>query len=166
MFVLFSFRFPKKEAKRNCQIGSFFRCIAPDNRGYGWTDHPSGVEHYSRSKLAGDIRNLVLALGHKKCILVGHDWGGVIGYEVATRYPEIVDKYVVINLPHIAGLFKQMEEGWEQILKSWYVYFYQCPRLPEMFMRTLDLVRFQLLFADMKRPGDQEAIEAYKFAFR
>ena len=57
-----------------------YRCVAPDNRGYGWTDHPSGVQNYSREKLAGDVKHLVQALGHSKCILVGRDWGGVIGY--------------------------------------------------------------------------------------
>ena len=59
-----------------------------------------------------------------------------------------------------------MSSGWNQRLKSWYIGFFQCPWLPEMYMRLGDMALFNGMFADMNKPIDNETIEAYKFAFR
>ena len=52
------------------------------------------------SSLTGDITGLIQAFGHTSCILVGHDLGGMIAWDFAAKYPEMVDKFVVINAAH------------------------------------------------------------------
>ena len=52
-----------------------------DNRGYGESDKPKNQKDYSVDKMADDVSNLAKHLGRDKFILVGHDWGGAIGYE-------------------------------------------------------------------------------------
>ena len=142
-------------------------CVALDNRGYGDSDKPYGVENYALGTLATDIKNLVEALGRKDCILVGHDWGGAIGYAVCNMFPKTVKAYIAINIPHPLAFRRQFEEGkWEQILMSWYIIFFQVPFIPEIFMRLSDHVVFNSVFKDMKKPSDTEAMEAYKFTFK
>ena len=65
------------------------------------------------------------ALGREDCILVGHDWGGGIGYGFCDRYPEMVRAFVVCNCPHYKALRQAQSSRPEQILKSWYMAFFQ-----------------------------------------
>lgn len=75
-----------------------FHVVAPDNRGYGFTDKPKKVEDYRLEKLVEDVRHLILQLSpNKKAILVGHDWGGALAWGTAQKYPDLVKKVVVIN---------------------------------------------------------------------
>ena len=142
-------------------------CVALDNRGYGDSDKPNGLDNYMVDKLSTDIKNLVEALGRKDCILVGHDWGGVIGYGVCQLYPKIVKAYIAINGPHRLALFKQYEErNLEQTLKSWYILFFKAPFLPEWFLRLADMPIFDGLIKDCKEDSPQELVEAYKYTFR
>lgn len=142
-------------------------CVAPDNRGYGDTDKPVGITNYSVDYLCDDIKNLIKGLGKDKCILVGHDWGGAIGYQFCGKFPELVSQYIVCNLPHPTSFQKHLETTWDQKLKSWYILFFQCPWLPEIFLRSQDLSLFDGIFQEMKHCPDREnAIEAYKYAFR
>ena len=80
-----------------------------DNRGYGETDKPSGIQNYSIDILADDVANLAKELGRKKFILVGHDWGGAIGYRVCQRHRDMVDNYITCNFPHPLSFMKQLE---------------------------------------------------------
>ena len=49
-------------------------------RGYGDTDRPEGVKNYTLDKLVEDIADLIPALGYSACVLVAHDWGGVVAW--------------------------------------------------------------------------------------
>ena len=82
--------------------------MAPDNRGYGETDKPSGIQSYSLDILADDVANLAKKLGREKFILVGHDWGGAIGYQVCLRHRAMVDKYITCNIPHPSSFKKEL----------------------------------------------------------
>ena len=143
-----------------------FWCIAPDLRGYNETSKPSGVENYSVDAIVDDVKCLIESVGRKKCILVGHDWGGAIGYNFCGKYPDMVSQYIVCNLPHPLSLEEQRKSSLEQVLKSWYIFFFQCPILPEMYFRSFDLAMFDGLFADLRDPVEPEIIEAYTYAFR
>ena len=72
---------------------------------------------------------IILALGRKDCILVGHDWGGGIGYGFSDRYPEMVRAFVVCNCPHYRALRQAQRNAPEQIFKSWYMGFFQVRNL-------------------------------------
>ena len=143
------------------------RCVAVDNRGYGETDKPSGIQNYSIDILADDVANLAKELGRKKFILVGHDWGGAIGYRVCQRHRDMVDNYITCNFPHPLSFMKQLEGNWRQMMNSWYIFMFQCPFIPEKFCQFGDLKMFNGSFNDMRRDRrpSKEEIECYKYTF-
>jgi pimeloyl-ACP methyl ester carboxylesterase len=112
-----------------------FRVIAPDLRGYNKSSKPEGIDNYSTSVLVKDILGLLEALGEKKATVIGHDWGGHIAWNLAMMTPEKVSKLVIINCPHPVPL---LEAFWsmrfQQLQKSWYVFFFQIPAIPEEIM--------------------------------
>jgi len=106
-----------------------FHAVAPDLRGYGGTDRPS--HGYDLDTLAADIYQLARHLQPGRPVhVVGHDWGGAIAYHLAARHPEVVDRLVVINCPHPAVMARRL---WHpaQLARSWYMFFFQLPWLPE-----------------------------------
>ena len=153
-------------------FGDAFWCVAPDLRGYGDTDKPHGIENYTLNLLTDDVKQLLEALGRPSCILVGHDWGGGIGFAFCHRYPHMVEKFVAINTVHLLSLRRNIMSSWEQRFKSWYIYFFQIPRIPE-FILVRDRVNF---FNKMFRANNlvvegseaikPEEIEAYVHTFR
>ena len=112
-----------------------YRVVAPDLRGYGDTEKPRRVADYRTGVLAADVAALVDALGHKKAHVVGHDWGGGVAWITATDHPEIVDKLVVLNCPHPRVFAKALRSNLRQLGRSWYMFFFQLPWLPEAVFR-------------------------------
>ena len=116
--------------------------IAPDLRGYNTSDKPRGVRAYRLERLEADLLGLLAALGHSRAHLVGHDWGGVLAFSFAAHHPERVEKLVVMNAPHPAAMARGLLRP-SQLLRSWYIFFFQLPLLPERqvlephFMRRL-----------------------------
>lgn len=144
-------------------------CVSPDLRGYGNTEKPSGIENYTATILIQDIKDLILGLGRSDCILVGHDWGGALGYMFSAKYPEMVKAYIPINIPHPLSMEREAQSGWEQRLKSWYIIFFQCPLLPELFLALGDRAIFDLMFEDaglLEKPQSSEDLDAYKYMFQ
>ena len=140
-----------------------FRVIVPDQRGYNQTDK---MPPYDLDTLAGDIAQLQDALGLSRSHVVGHDWGGVVAYAFAHRFPERVDKLVVMNAPHINAYFDSLRRGnWAQVRKSWYVYAFQVPRLAEWQFSRHNFAVVDAMFSGMKHmpPAD---ITQYKAAYR
>lgn len=78
-----------------------FRAIAPDMRGYGQTDGPSGVDAYRMSELINDLIGLLDALELQRAIFVGHDMGAIVLWHMAMLAPERIHKLVILNIPHI-----------------------------------------------------------------
>ncbi len=120
------------------QIPAFakhYRVVAPDMRGYNLSEKPEGVKHYRMELLMKDIVELIHALGEEKAIIVAHDWGGAVAWMLAGYHPEVVEKLIVLNMSHPAELKKQWRKNIRQVLKSWYVLWFQIPYLPELFMR-------------------------------
>ena len=70
---------------------------------------------------AGDIKQVIKALGYSSCILVAHDWGGAVAWSFATEYPELVDKLICMNIPNPHRMKKHMTSCFKQMKKSWYV---------------------------------------------
>ena len=105
--------------------------IAPDLRGYGESDKPRGIGSYSSEKLLADIDGLLAALGHERVALVGHDWGGALAWAYAASRPQRVDKLVILNAPHPTLFFERHLRSWRQLRKSWYMFFFVMPWLPE-----------------------------------
>ena len=112
------------------------RVIVPDQRGYNLSDKPKGAKNYDVSTLVDDIIGLIDALGYEKVNLVGHDWGAVVAWTLAIKYPERLHKLSIMNVPHPTVMRRFLTRDLEQIRRSWYVFFFQLPWFPERFMST------------------------------
>jgi epoxide hydrolase 4 len=111
-----------------------FRVWAVDQRGYNLSEKPKGVEAYRLNMLTADIAGLIAASGREQVYLVGHDWGALVAWTVAIRYPQLLKKLIIINVPH-PGVFKQMlRTNPQQMLRSIYAGFFQLPILPESLL--------------------------------
>ena len=140
-----------------------FRVIVPDQRGYNQTDK---TPPYQRKTLADDIAQLQDALGIVRSHIVGHDWGGVVAYAFAHRHPARVEKLVVMNAPHINAYFDSLRAGnWAQLRKSWYVYAFQIPKLPEWQFARDNFKLIDRTFAQVKHMTAED-IARYKAAYR
>lgn len=112
-------------------LSKHFRVVAPDLRGYNKSSKPEGVDQYAISLLVQDIVGLIEALGERRAVVVGHDWGGAIAWNLAMM-TENVSKLVILNCPHPVPLLKAFWSlRFQQLQKSWYVFFFQLPTVPE-----------------------------------
>jgi len=108
-----------------------YTVVAPDLRGYNETDKPH--TGYSVSTLLRDIEGLVKGLGYAKAVIVGHDWGGALAWAFAMRYPQITERLIVLNAPHPWAFQRELKTV-KQLKKSWYIFFFQLPWLPEAIL--------------------------------
>ena len=97
-----------------------FTVVAIDQRGYNLSDKPAGVENYDVRLLVGDVIAVIRHLGQPKAIVVGHDWGGVVAWQVAMNVPQMVDRLIILNLPHPRGLSRELAHNPEQQKNSAY----------------------------------------------
>ncbi len=118
------------------KLSDSFDCVAPEMRGYGETDAPVGIENYTVEKLVGDVTDLIEAIGHRRAIVVGHDWGGGIAWATALMRPECVERLIVLNCPHPKRFSEELRRNPRQMLRSWYMLFFQIPALPEAMFRA------------------------------
>ncbi|MGL5795401.1 MAG: alpha/beta fold hydrolase [Waterburya sp.] len=119
------------------QISEFaqdYHVMALDMRGYNDSDKPQELEAYQISKLVQDIKGVVEGFGYQDCILVAHDWGGLIAWHFAYTYPEMVEKLIVLNIPHPAKFMAGIKTP-QQLLKSWYILWFQIPWMPEFLFQ-------------------------------
>jgi len=144
-----------------------YRVVAPDMRGYNLSDKPKNVSDYQIQILAKDIAELVKALGEEKAIIVGHDWGAAVAWTVASLFPEVVKKVAILNVPHPNEMSRAFKEfNFSQWKKSWYIFFFQLPFLPEKIVGTENF--FRDAFKSMLKRRDaiskedlQKYVEAY-----
>src|SRR6185295_1296385 len=101
-------------------LSDTYQVVAIDQRGYNLSDKPKGVENYDMRLLAGDVAAVIKHLGRDKAIVVGHDWGGMVAWTVAMAMPQIVDRLIVLNLPHPRGIARELATNPEQQKNSAY----------------------------------------------
>jgi pimeloyl-ACP methyl ester carboxylesterase len=111
-----------------------FRVVAPDMRGYNLSSRPAGVGAYSSDKLADDIAKLIAERGERSALLVGHDWGAVVAWATAMYHPQAVERLAILNLPHPRRFLRALRDP-RQLMRSWYMFFFQLPWLPERAAR-------------------------------
>jgi pimeloyl-ACP methyl ester carboxylesterase len=112
-------------------VDAGYRVVVPDQRGYHLSDKPRGIHHYRLEALSADVVELIRSFGRDKAIVVGHDWGGVVAWNLAMHHAEVVEKLIVMNAPHPAAYLREIRSNPAQQRKSWYVGFFQLPRVPE-----------------------------------
>jgi len=118
-----------------------YHVVAPDMRGYNTSDKPPAVMDYLIDELAADIAGVFDHFKQEKVILVGHDWGAAVAFRVALLYPSRVEKLGILNVPHPLVMENYLKGSFEQLRKSWYIFFFQLPYLPEMKL-NMDNYRF------------------------
>jgi pimeloyl-ACP methyl ester carboxylesterase len=106
-------------------LAPHFRVAAVDQRGYNLSDKPVGVEAYAMPNLVGDIAAVIKAEGVEQAIVVGHDWGGAVAWNVAMTRPELVSHLVILNLPHPNGIGREIATNPQQQKNSEYAFRFQ-----------------------------------------
>ena len=112
-----------------------YRCLAPLQRGYSAGARPKRRRDYRVDELVEDIRTLIDASGAQRVHLVGHDWGGAVAWRVAQQFPERLLTVTSMSVPH-PGAFQKALLTSRQGLASWYIYFFQLPRIPEWYLTS------------------------------
>ena len=124
-----------------------YHVVAPDMRGYNDSEKPHGVESYRVEELVGDVVGLMDHFGEDEAYVVGHDWGGAVAWEVGIRHPERVAKLAVLNAPH-PGRFREVLRTPAQLRRSWYMFFFQLPWLPEAYLSARNYDSIEGIFRD------------------
>jgi pimeloyl-ACP methyl ester carboxylesterase len=123
-----------------------YHCVAIDMRGYHKSSKPQGIKHYQMDRLTDDVKEVVKHFGGK-AVIIGHDWGGAVTWEFGYRYPEYCDGIIVMNCPHRPGYAKNVRENLalnlRQQRKSWYIYLFQLPWIPELIMKAKNFKWFE-----------------------
>lgn len=111
-----------------------YKVWAPNLRGYGQTTRPKRVDDYAMPHLLADVAGLIDASKTRSTLLIAHDWGGAIAWSFVLQAIRPIDRLIVLNLPHPAIFLNRIFQ-WPQIARSWYIFFFQLPGLPEWVFR-------------------------------
>jgi pimeloyl-ACP methyl ester carboxylesterase len=112
-----------------------YQVVAIDQRGYNLSDKPKGVDNYDMRLLVADVAAVVKSLGRDKATIVGHDWGGIVAWNVAMSLPQMTENLIILNLPHPNGLARELRNNPDQIKNSEYARNFQTksPSDPTVF---------------------------------
>lgn len=137
--------------------------VVPDQRGYNDSDKPEEVSEYALPNLAADVVSIMEALKLEKPVLVGHDWGAAAAWQTAIEYGNLLSKLVILNVPHPRAMIKNLVTNPLQFFKSWYMYFFQLPFLPESLIEWAGYERFAEGLKRTSRPGTFSDEELTKY---
>ena len=145
-------------------VSSGYRVIIPDQRGYNLSYKPAGIASYSIDLLARDIVGILDTVADSKAFLVGHDWGAVVTWYLAARYSEKVSRAAMLSVPHPRIFIKNLIINPAQVLRSWYIMFFQLPWLPESILRRRDWALLVRVLRNTSSPGvfSDPDLEQYK----
>jgi pimeloyl-ACP methyl ester carboxylesterase len=144
-----------------------FRVIVPDQRGYNLSSKPIGVASYALPALVADVIGIADQLGQQRLFLAGHDWGAAVAWSTALLHPQRVAKLAVLNVPHPSVMRRFLSTHLSQMLRSWYIFFFQLPYLPEVFFSTSKLRIGTRVLLRSSRPGtfSPEDLTQYRVAW-
>lgn len=143
-----------------------FRVVAPDQRGYNLSDKPSGIHAYRLDALTADVAAILDWAGRERAVVVGHDWGGAVAWRFAMDYPHRVERLVVMNAPHPVAFARELRR-WPQRRRSWYMFYFQIPWLPQTLFSLSPMGTARLFFrkaAYRKNAFSDEDLRAFATA--
>src|SRR5690606_24428568 len=97
-----------------------YHLVAPDMRGYNRSERPAGIDAYRLETLTADVLGLADSFGANRFRLVGHDWGGVVAWDLAASHPGRLERLAVRNGPHPDLWFQVMKRSATQAFRSSY----------------------------------------------
>jgi epoxide hydrolase 4 len=142
------------------------RVIAPDQRGYGASDKPAGVESYRLDALAADVLALADAYGARRVRVVGHDWGGSVAWWLATRHADRIERMAILSAPHPAVWLEAMKDDPEQRDRSRYVQMLRLRWVPELMIRLGGYRSLDQALASGRHPPGPDTMRRYRDAWR
>jgi len=144
-----------------------FRVIVPDQRGYNLSSKPVGVSSYAMPEVVSDVIAIADQLGQEKIFLAGHDWGAAVAWSAALLHPQRIAKLVVLNVPHPSVMRKFLSTRPRQFLRSWYMFFFQLPWLPEALFSAFNYHIGARSLLRSSRPGtfSAEDLAQYRLAW-
>lgn len=150
--------FPENWAGWRNQISPLARSglfvVVPDQRGYNLSERPPGVDSYRMDLLVGDVLGLMDHFGRENAVVIGHDWGAGVAWQVALRHPERVSRLGILNVPHPAAHVQTLMNPLNgQVLRSWYIYFFQIPGLPEWLLSRFNYAPMRRMMRVSSQPG-------------
>jgi pimeloyl-ACP methyl ester carboxylesterase len=101
-------------------LSNRFFCIAPDQRGYGWSAKPDGVKAYATGKLAADAAAMLSHFAPRARAVIGHDWGASVAYALSFARPDLMDKLIILNGAHPIPFQRALAAGGAQSAASQY----------------------------------------------
>lgn len=145
-----------------------FSVIVPDQRGYNLSDKPRQVSDYTLDRLAQDITGLMDALGYERVCLAGHDWGAAVAWHIAATAPQRLVKFAILNVPHPAVMTRMLRRSARQLLKSWYIFFFQWRWLSERLLSRQDYSGLLAMLQASARSGtfSPQDLQAYRQAYQ
>ena len=127
-------------------VAAGFSVRVPDMRGYNLLRQARRTKRLSSwTILLRMLLHWYSASGHPRAHIVGHDWGGIIAWTFADKHPELVDKLVILNAPHLKIYLEKVRHP-RQMLKSWYMLFFLLPRLPELALSARNFQAIRDMF--------------------
>lgn len=137
-----------------------YRVFVPNMRGYGQSSKPSDVSDYHVDELIKDIDAIRRYAGVERVHLVGHDWGAMVAWWYALNKPEQLASLSILNVPHPTVFLGTLRKSPMQMLKSWYVFYFQIPYLPEL---TLPINNFFFFRDILKRTSNKGSYDEEDF---
>jgi pimeloyl-ACP methyl ester carboxylesterase len=142
--------------------GAGFRLAMPDQRGYNLSEKPAGVACFGLDRLADDIVGLAAALGWKTYGVVGHDWGAAVTWQLVHSRPTGLVAASVLNVPEPRVMLRFVLTS-RQFFRSWYVFFFQLPWLPEWLLRRSGWAALSRVLAKTSTPGTFSEAELARY---
>ena len=154
--ILFLHGFPEfwyEWKKQLPEFGQDHLAVAPDMRGYNLSAKPAALDQYRMKHLVEDVRALAEHLGHKKFVLVGHDWGGAVAWAFALAHPECLDKLIIVNAPHPGIFVRELRDNPSQQKASEYMLMFRSPEAEQKLTGNNCELLSRLLLRDLLNRG-------------
>lgn len=146
-------------------FGGTHCAIAPDQRGYNLSSKPSAVRDYRAKPLVEDLLQLMDVLGHERFVVVAHDWGGAIAWNLAAWHPERVEKLVILNAPHPITFLRELRFDPEQVAASAYMTLFRQDKA-ERVLASEDWRRLERMTFDQWTANGGPGDDAHRLAYR
>ncbi|MBK9123255.1 MAG: alpha/beta hydrolase [Chloroflexi bacterium] len=130
-----------------------YRVIVPDQRGFNLSDKPAGITNYAMSAATSDVTGILDHFGHAQTNVVGHDFGAAVAWSLGLVQPDRVHRLAILNVPHPIVFVRTLRSSVKQMVRSWYMFFFQLPRLPEALLSARSFSAMETQLHGSARPG-------------